>query len=163
MKRLSTLFLLILTMGLLGCSSLPDAFVYFHNHSSITVYVSRNCAYPLDSISIFNQDIGRWNEIHSGKSNRYPAEPGLYLDGYGGSWNLLLSDTYGYVSFYVIDQSIKESLNTLSIDESYPVIVRYDLTASDLEKLDYKVDYPPTEQMMFVHMYPPYETFASND
>lgn len=163
MKHLSFLFLLILIGGFIGCTSLPDAFIYFRNNSSTTVFVSRNCAYPVDSTTIFKQDIERWDKIPSGKSTRYPAEPGLYFEGYGGSWNLILNETDGYVSFYVIDCSYKDTLDNHLQYKDYPVLVRYDLTIDDLEGLNYIVEYPPIEQMQSVHMYPPYETVVAKD
>lgn len=163
MKCLSILLVLPF-VGLLGCTSLPDAFISFKNNSNIIVYVNRDLWYPVDSTIIFQRDFDTWwDRLPPSSSCRYPAEPGLYLNGYGGSWNRLINDSDGYVSFYILDQSNKEAIESSSIDNHYPVLVRYDLTVSDLERLDYYIEYPPTEQMSVIHMYPPYESFIAND
>ena len=61
------------------------------------------------------------------------------------------------LSFYIFNQ---DTLNTYlweTIRNEYKIMVRYDLSIQDLELLDYKIIYPPSEQMKNVRMYPPYE------
>ncbi len=43
------------------------------------------------------------------------------------------------------------------IRNGYKILVRYDLSAEDLESLKGKIYYPPTTAMRNIHMFPPYE------
>jgi hypothetical protein len=47
------------------------------------------------------------------------------------------------------------------IREEYKILVRYDLSHSDLKKLNWRIDYPPTEAMKDVKMYPPYKEWSN--
>ena len=159
MKQFSFLIIMV-ALFLTGCTSLPDAFIYFYNQSNDTIYVANGyCSYPEDSTFVFKGESYNWDELRPEQSSCYPAEPGLYLNGYGGSWNRRINDGNGYVSFYVIDPSTRALLESSYTEEEYPVIVRYDLTINDLEELNYRVVYPPSEQMQSVHMWPPYSSF----
>ena len=41
------------------------------------------------------------------------------------------------------------------IRDDYMVLVRYDLSQEDIYRLNTYIDYPPTEAMKDIHMYPP--------
>lgn len=60
------------------------------------------------------------------------------------------------LSFYIFN---KDTLNTYTwetIRDEYKIMVRYDLSIEDIQFLNYKIIYPPTEQMKNMRMYPPY-------
>jgi hypothetical protein len=42
------------------------------------------------------------------------------------------------------------------IRQDYNVLCRYDLSADDIKHLNYKITYPPSEEMGGMKMYPPY-------
>ena len=44
------------------------------------------------------------------------------------------------------------------IRQKYKMLIRYDLSRSDLKKLNWCIYYPPTEAMKEMKMYPPYGT-----
>lgn len=134
---------------------------YFHNESAYNVYVSSTWYYPNDSTSLLTKGTW-WEYISSGKSYRFVADPEAIINfaGHsGGSWKTELEyfSYAGILSFFVINEECYNLLESAYTFDDYPVLVRYDLTIDDLERLNYKVEYPPTERMYGVHMYPPYE------
>ena len=65
-----------------------------------------------------------------------------------------ISDTLSVFVFHIdtlLNHSWKE------IRDGYKILVRYDLSAEDLESLRGEIYYPPTAAMRNVHMFPPYE------
>jgi hypothetical protein len=59
----------------------------------------------------------------------------------------------GFVSFYIYDpQTI--ALNSIEIiEDNYLILARYDIRREDIENLDWKISYPPTEEMQGIHMW----------
>jgi len=61
------------------------------------------------------------------------------------------------VCVYILDAAVVEKENTSKvIDGYYSALKRYDLTLEDLQRLDWKITYPPTEAMKDVKQWPPY-------
>ena len=60
------------------------------------------------------------------------------------------------VYVYVFDAAIVENTAWDVVARDYLVLKRYDLTLADLQRLDWKITYPPTEAMKDVKQYPPY-------
>jgi len=57
---------------------------------------------------------------------------------------------------YVFYASVVENTPWEVVARDYLVLKRYDLTLEDLQRLDWKITYPPTEAMKDVKQYPPY-------
>ena len=77
-------------------------------------------------------------------------------DGYCREENFksaMFSDT---LKFYILDAFVVENTPWEVVARDYLVLKRYDLSLSDLQKLDWRVTYPPTEAMKDVAQYPPY-------
>ena len=94
--------------------------------------------------------------VDSVKSN--PKEDQIVLYG-GSSFSKALktnttSDTLSVFVFH-IDTLLSHSWK--EIRNGYKILVRYDLSAEDLESLKGKIYYPPTTAMRNIHMFPPYE------
>lgn len=68
----------------------------------------------------------------------------------------------GFYSTYIFDQHDVDSLGWKAIFKENNYIVRYDLTAKDLNRLKGRVFYPPTKRMKEVRMFPTYETWQKN-
>ena len=49
-----------------------------------------------------------------------------------------------------------------SVCANYKVLQRYDLSLEDLQYLDFKLCFPPSETMKQIHMWPPYGTYDEN-
>lgn len=67
-----------------------------------------------------------------------------------------------YKSFMLFDYDLLMTENPETIAENYMVLVRYDVTLDDLDRLGWTLHYPPTPAMRDVHMYPPYEEVIEN-
>jgi len=66
-------------------------------------------------------------------------------------------DTYSDIVYvYVFDAAVVENTPWEVVARDYLVLKRYDLTLEDLQLLDWKITYPPTEAMKNVTQYPPY-------
>ena len=70
-------------------------------------------------------------------------------------------DYGGYLSITVFDAN-HNSVTWWKVEDYSDVLVRYDLKREDMERLHWRISYPPTEAMKDVHMFPPYETFETN-
>jgi len=57
---------------------------------------------------------------------------------------------------YIFDAAVVENTSWEVIARDYLVLKRYDLTLEDLQRLNWKITYPPTEAMKDVKQYPPY-------
>ena len=61
------------------------------------------------------------------------------------------------MSVFIFDSEILENIEWKEIRDNYMILKRYDLSLEDLQKLDFTLYYPPTEEMKDIKMYPPYE------
>ena len=65
-------------------------------------------------------------------------------------------ENYKPLIVYVFDADVVENTSWEVVARDYLVLKRYDLTLEDLQRLDWKITYPPTEAMKDVKMYPQY-------
>lgn len=83
--------------------------------------------------------------------------PGQTVDVGGGSlsWESIYEniDTISFV-IYDVDTLVKYSWE--KVKSNYLILQRYDLSIYDLQKLNYRLHYPPTEAMRNMKMYPAY-------
>ena len=61
------------------------------------------------------------------------------------------------MSVFIFDSEVLENIEWKEIRDNYMILKRYDLSLEDLQKLDFTLYYPPTEEMKDIKMYPPYE------
>ena len=79
-----------------------------------------------------------------------------------GSGTTCIEDIFkreGYtdtIFVYVFDAAVVENTPWEVVTRDYLVLKRYDLTLENLQRLDWKITYPPTEAMKNVKQYPPY-------
>lgn len=69
----------------------------------------------------------------------------------------LRNSTLGFMRVYFIDGVKLEASTWGKVLEDSLILKTYDLTLEDLQMLDYKISYPPTEDMKYIKMYPKYE------
>lgn len=68
-----------------------------------------------------------------------------------------------FFSFTIIDKEIVENPETVeSIYYDYNVLARYDVTEEDMDNLEWSLEYPPSEAMRNVHMYPSFDEIVAN-
>jgi hypothetical protein len=73
-----------------------------------------------------------------------------------------LEDAYHYydtIMYYVLDAYTWEHESSQAIIDNYLVLQRYDLSLEDIRQLGWSLQFPPTEAMRHMKMYPPYETY----
>lgn len=58
------------------------------------------------------------------------------------------------LSIFIFDAMVYEGTEWEEIRNDYKILKRYDLSIEDLERLNYTVTYPPTEEMKGIKMYP---------
>ena len=61
------------------------------------------------------------------------------------------------VYVYVFDATVVENTPWEVVARDYLVLKRYDLTLEDLQLLNWKISYPPTEAMRYVIQSPPFK------
>lgn len=61
------------------------------------------------------------------------------------------------LSVFFFDPDVLSTYEWEIIRREYKILVRYDFSHEDLKKLDWRIDYPPTEKMKNMKMYPPYK------
>ncbi len=62
----------------------------------------------------------------------------------------------GILNIYIFDAEVIENTPWETVVRDYLVLKRYDLSLSDLQRLDWLVTYPPTEAMKDIQQWPEY-------
>ena len=60
---------------------------------------------------------------------------------------------------FIFNADTLEMLGWDTVRAYYKVEQRYDLSLEDLQNVDFKLSFPPTEDMKHIHMWPPYGTY----
>jgi hypothetical protein len=92
-----------------------------------------------------------------------PKEENIYAlfnTSFYESWLGKSSDTTLMV--FAFDADTLESISWDTVCAKYKVLQRYDLSLEDLQDLDFKLCFPPSEAMEHIHMWPPYGTYDEN-
>lgn len=143
----------LLTLIIAACSSHDRSYyINFYNTSDYTLCVDFDCSYPDDSVTTIREIMGSVNPCYSINPHSYSK----VWQGIGKrqSWYSYFDDSYsGFVSFYIIDDRVKDKGDVEKIQREYDILARYDVTINDIESLDWSLTYPPTEEMSYIHMY----------
>ena len=128
------------------------------NNSHKDVYVR---AIQLDFLQSGSGELG-YSRYRNTVTPVYKVKSGEQNNRRATDDNYCLEDTFIDHSFsdtlnlYVFDAFIVENTPWEVVARDYLVLKRYDLSLEDLQKLDWRVTYPPTEAMKDVEQYPPY-------
>jgi len=60
------------------------------------------------------------------------------------------------LSFFILSPDTILKYGWEDVRKNYRILKRYDLSYSDVESLDFKIYYPPTQAMKHMKMYPLY-------
>ena len=63
---------------------------------------------------------------------------------------------------FIFQDDIVDNYGWEKVHDDYMILVRYDLSKEDIQRLNADIHYPPIEEMRDVHMYPPYEEVIEN-
>jgi len=95
---------------------------------------------------------GEIHKINSGEQDNRSA-----MEGRACIESIFKQEGYTDTVFvYVFDAELIENTPWEVVARDYLVLKRYDLTLGDLQRLDWRVTYPPTEAMKDIKQYPPY-------
>jgi len=73
--------------------------------------------------------------------------------GYSYNFEYQNNDT---LCFFIWNTDMVSKYEWDDFRDSYNILCRYDLSKQDIETLQFRISYPPTERMKNVKMYPPY-------
>lgn len=158
----------IICISLLSCEKSKDHYIRVKNNSDFTICCQIDSDYPADSL-LFLHRMGYQLplSIPPSSSYSYVTGSGCRLD----SWYVEFYDAEinhsGYLSFYLakMDSEIVEAIeNGLTIDGyiDFQIVARYDLRREDIERLDWMITYPPSEEMNGIHMWLAPETITDD-
>jgi|SRR5690554_3001533 len=136
-----------------SCEDFPGVKETIHiqnqtNHSIESSVALRNGPYYPDTSLV---------TIVNGSMQNTPPGRNAYFDyhGRGSIAERLEVSPLGLVSIYIFHPDTLAEYSDQEIIDDYKVLVRYDLTLSDLETLDFFVPYPPSEAMNGMRIYMP--------
>lgn len=69
---------------------------------------------------------------------------------------------YDTLIVFVFDADTLEAVGWDVVCSEYKVLQRYDLSLENLQDLDFKLCFPPSEAMKHIHMWPPYGTYDAH-
>jgi len=114
-------------------------------------YFMQSLCYPDTSVpvqSIYDD----WYKILPNGNNEHSL-----CDGRHGDWKYEFEHNIDTLMIYIFDEEVLKNNAWEDVINNYLVLQRYDLSLQDLEKLNWKICYPPTEAMKDMKMYPPYK------
>lgn len=141
---------IIIVFCILGCGKLFGEKFYtlgvFNNTSKlIRPYLGTNPAFPDTTLPIKKP-----GSVKVGSALKFDFTSQI-------PWSNIISELPAdTLSIYLFDDNIFSSDDWADIRENYKILMRYDLSIEDLERLNWKVTYPPSENMKDIKQFPPY-------
>lgn len=129
--------------------------IFFYNESAYTIYIDGSSDYPDTSLrNVQNVMHPGWNlDV---ESHNYNDQALLRLT----TWESLFIKMDTLIVF-VFNSDTLLSRGWDYVKDHNIVAQRYDLSLSNLQNLDWKITFPPTEEMQNIKMWPPYGTYDS--
>ena len=136
--------------------------IFFYNRSDRDVMVVMHKDYPEDSTGLLiDTALLEWKTgkpVLKGEQYVFKERAPFRWE----SWRYTY-EYCRYISFSIIDKEIVENPETVeSIYYDYNVLARYDVTEEDMDNLEWSLEYPPSEAMRNVHMYPSFDEIVAN-
>lgn len=120
----------------------------FANYSDKTLWIVESYAPPSDTSlspsSISNIDANPANIVNCNEINSSLL------------WQRDCYEGVSLVRIYIYDLDVIKTVPKDTIIDNYMILRRYDLTVDNLQSLNWKIPYPPTEAMRSMKMYPAY-------
>ena len=126
--------------------------IRFSNNSEKSLYVNKDTYYlrDLDPFDIRNSSFFRPEQ----KNIKCCEENKDAL--FSASCYEHILDMGKVVFIFIFDAKVVENTPWEVVAKDYLVLKRYDLTLEDLQRLNWKITYPPTEAMKDIKQWPPY-------
>ena len=137
--------------------------VPFINNSKDTIYIlwmAKNDHYQ--SPHFHDTLLHSWDYNPLWSPEEYKSAPGEENTSAMSSdtpWEGIFHYQLDTLLIFVFNADALETFEWDFICENYLVEQRYDLSLEDLQSLDFKLYFPPTEAMKHIHMWPPYGTY----
>jgi hypothetical protein len=162
MKKYLCLLAIIFCSGCNACVDITRG-IDVYNNSEKTIFASVGTGYP-DTTLIANNIAVHLIIYSDGKKDTgnyiqwvQPLQRGLIPAPSHTNWEILVKE-YGTLMIFIFDGEVIGKMSWWElVERDYLVLQRYDLSLQDLEKLNWKVYYPPTKAMQDMKMFPPYE------
>lgn len=165
MKRLYLILLVcLLRPSLISCikeSDLCHKTIVMHNNSDQDVCITSSLGYPDTTIS--SVDFVKRSYLGAKTLANTSNDWTFYSSPHGNCWEAkmrqgdLLRDT---IIVFILDAGVIGDLDDPVFSPEWRdemLLQRYDLSLSDLRKLDFQLQYPATEAMREMKMYPPFD------
>ena len=155
-----SVFFLYIICAAVSCekkeSEICHTVIRFSNNSENDLYIRSvlgNKGHPITlELSYYHNTILTQYKVVSGEQNNRRATDNNTCYEHVFERN----STPDTLKFYVLDAYVVENTPWDIVARDYLVLKRYDLSLEDLQKLNWRVTYPPTEEMKDVEQYPPY-------
>jgi len=151
-------------IGVCNCTSCEDDRLCLYNNSEKSLFVDWSPIYP-DTTLISNQMSAIFTT--NGKDT---ANPGNWIKPFQKGSVFVMNTTWEHIynrndtqMIFIFDGNVIWNTDWEIVARDYLVLQRYDLSLQDLQKLNWKLYYPPTEAMKDIKMYPPYQEKEDED
>ena len=141
---------LLLAWSLFACEKTEDYYINMENHSDKVLKIGFSDSYPKDSLYF------RWEEyrlVEPYSERRFTWGSGKLTTWYA-YFNTSTKEHDGFLSVTIIDAENNNAI-MWGLQDYAKVLARYDFTREDMERLGWRISYPPDDSMPGVHMYLP--------
>jgi hypothetical protein len=158
-KNMKKIFLIIgsyLIFSAVTCTKDTDDehhHILFCNETDYNVYLARSYDYP-DTSLLHTQNVMTPGWYRAVESHNYNNEALTSRGSYESKF--ISMDT---LIVFVFNADTLSDYGWDNVKDCYKVAQRYDLSLSDIQNLNWKLAFPPTEEMRNIKMWPPYGTY----
>ena len=152
-----TLILLFLMFLFSSCERSLDYYIVFRNESDKTIIIGNNYSYPTDSTKMISNMLSQPYTKVNPKSSVKLTTGGVKLSSWYQTFYFAQAEGHGVISFYIIEDKVRNDDEKESLIKEYDILARYDVTQIDIEYTSWTLVYPPSTEMQYIHMFPPYE------
>lgn len=157
------IILLFLVLLFSSCERSSDHYIVFRNDSDMVLIIGDNWSYPTDSTTMISNMLSQPYSKVNPRSSVKLTTGGVKLSSWYQTFYLAQTDGNGYISFYIIEDRIRNDDEKESMIKDYNILARYDVTQEDIESTHWTLVYPPSKEMKNIHMFPLYHNYAANE
>lgn len=122
--------------------------IWIQNDSNKSIHAYYTLNIQDTTLSFLKEDILLYKMIPPNTKGSYPIAIKPLPE-----WLSTPKDT---LRVFIFDNDTLEAYPWDDIQNNYRILIRYDLIGADIDELDEVIYYPPTPEMQYVKMYPPY-------
>lgn len=131
--------------------------IWFNNNTDYCIGVFYDPYYPDTTIAY------PWFPADSTECKIQPDGNRVYTNGhFKSTFESFFESTNDKLMFFVFDYDTITTCEWQDVVDDYMVKQRYDVSLYDLNQLDWRITFPPGEEMRNIKMWPPYGTYDEN-